>query len=520
MPNGRAKFVTCLVAGFAGVYLAAAVSPLCAQALTPAPGEKADSSDAGPSLAAMAEEARRFVERESPVSAFPFDTGRTGQGKTLVIAHYLPVFPLSIDNNPPNKDYYAAQYLVAAGEAGKHARQRGFIRERPLVALPRRPLRWKQADLAVQIARASRIGIDAFGIDLLALGHDDLFETAAFGMLDAAHSVDGDFRIIPELDFGGLADKTADDIADFLVRFGRRPAAYRLDDGRLLVIPLWAESRPAGFWREVMAKTAAHGMPIALVPDFLETSKIDDLLPLAWGATVWGTRTPDAAGEYARWPSSLASRGVRRWISPVSAQDYRPKDGLIAEAVNSVSFRSQWTEAISSGNRMVHLLTWNDYSEATQLGPSSFSQFAWYDLNAYYIAWLKRGSPPPLRSDALYYIHRWQVVKLEDIRRGPPQKMWGGYPLHNEVELVALLTEPGTLSIRMGTQVISREVGAGLQTLRAPALPGRPVFTLSRHGRTVLSEASDWLIEANPARHDATYGGGSTTRHPAADPQE
>ena len=54
------------------------------------------------------------------------------QNPRKVFAHYIPSFPISIDNKDSDQDYYATQYLTVRGENGIHAAYGGYLRDRPL----------------------------------------------------------------------------------------------------------------------------------------------------------------------------------------------------------------------------------------------------------------------------------------------------------------------------------------------------------------------------------------------------
>lgn len=452
------------------------------------------------------------IATESPDSVFPFRLHPQGAPGKIVIAHYFPPFPLSIDNKPAAQDYYAVHYLNGEGEKGKFRAQRGFLRQRPL-PVPAGPADdFIAANLAREVARASRIGIDAFGIDLLSVAPDSRLWKSSLLMLDVAHAVAPTFKIVPEPDMGSLRTVTLDVLVDALDQFAVHSSTYKLADGRMLVMPMAAERRDAQFWGALRDRMAAKGHPIVLVPDYVDPAPMAANAAVSWGATFWGNRDVLAGDRALRMAAIAKKAGIAHWFMPVAPQDARPKSYVFMEARNSAAFRAQWDAAIASRSTGVHLLTWNDYSEATEIAPSSFSQFLFYDLSAYYIAWFKTGAPPPVTADALYYVQRNQILDPAQADRGRGPILRGGTPMANDVELVALLKRPGRLVIDMNGRRYVKDVLAGLQTLRAPAAVGTPVFSLMRGGKRILRKVSDWPIAARPDRHDATYGGGSSTR--------
>jgi hypothetical protein len=171
-------------------------------------------------------------------------------------------------------------------------------------------------------------------------------------------------------------------------------------------------------------------------------------------------------------------------------------------------------KAIKEDADVVHLVSWNDYSETTEIAPSSGSQFLFYDLTAYYIQWYKTRTPPRIKEDAIYYSHRPQIIDLRPPSM-PGMKMFhllGSTPLQNDIEMIAMLKAPATLEIRLGDQVTKSEAMEGLQILKMPASVGRPRFRILRDGKVELEKSSDWEIKAGPQTLTADYFGGSSNR--------
>lgn len=458
----------------------------------------------------VGERARRYVAKESPSSAFPFATASPAAGGTIVMAHYFPPYPLMIDPKPADQDYYARNYLRPEGENGKFAAEGGLLRDRPL-PVPAAASDRKLANLAIEIARAARIGIDAFGVDILGV-KEGASRSVSRDLLDAAAATDAGFAIIPQPDMTALTGITVTSLADALDMFAKHPAGYRLKDGRLLVMPFHAESRNLQFWRALMQEMARRGEPIAFAPVFVSPGAMSKTSSIAWGASAWGDAGPDGAARTQRLAATAAKQGIERWFYDVSPQDYRPKFSLYWETRNTEGYRKHWESAIGKGTKYITIVTWNDYSESTEISPSAVSQFVFYDLTAYYVAWLKQGRAPAIQRDVLYWMHRRQIFEPRNKHRGRVVRDRGHSALANDIELVAFLTKPGQLTIVSGGKRVSRHVGAGLQTLRLAASVGTPEFMLSRDGRTIISRTSDWNIRADPSRHNAIYAGGSSSR--------
>lgn len=457
--------------------------------------------------------ASKVVSKESPASAFPFNTAITGHGKSLIIAHYFTFFPLTYDGFPTEKDYYSTEFLRASGESGKHAKQGGFLRERPLPAPFLSPQAYfRHANLATDVARASRIGLDGFGVNLLSISDNEFMPTAR-RLLDAATASGTGFKIFPEPDMSAMPGLSPEKLVEALMVFAEHPAALQRD-GALLVMPIAAEAYPPEFWRKVTEQMRRRGRPIVLMPCYYDPApaSMEKLREISWGVTFWGTRGP-GAGVNAGGVIDLATKlGFSRWMFPVSPQDTRPKDLAGFETGNSQGYRDQWNEAIARNAKMVQIITWNDYSETSEISPSSFSKFVFYDLTAYYTAWLKTGRAPTITRDAFYFVQRGQIFRPDTPVQGARWGRWGDTPWSNNVEVVAFLVRPGELMLKSGSKIVRKLVGSGLQTISVPAQPGNAAVSLRRNGRVVAHFGSPISIEERPERHDPTYGGDSSLR--------
>ncbi|MCM8732548.1 glycoside hydrolase family 71 protein [Hephaestia sp. GCM10023244] len=425
------------------------------------------------------------------------------------MADYMPSLPISFDNKPPTDDRYSG-LLPTGAEQDSELVQRFGVWQRPLPTQLWPQNRAFAINAAIEVTRAARIGLDGFLVDLIATKGQHWEWTML--LLDAAAASSSNFRIAVEPDMNALTDATVSDLVTTLDIFYRHPAGFRLDDGRLLVVPFKPDNRPLSFWRELKARMDARGQPIALVPETLAIAQLTTFVPVADGLTFWGERTPSSG------PSQLAeARHLTRVtglpvMMPVAPQDFRPKSGLLWEARNSETFRSQWSAAIESEAPWVHVITWNDYSEATEIAPSSTTQFIFYDLAAYYIFWFKNGQPPDIKRDALFYTFRSQIFDPTETTIGQKYQLRGSTPISNNIELIGFLEEPGILQIELNGKVWRQSVGAGLQILTIPAQAGRPCFRLLRAGKSVITLPAAVEIADKPVFKDGLYGGGSSLR--------
>jgi len=436
-----------------------------------------------------------------------------------VFAHYFTQFPISIDNADPARDYYAVEYLTPSGEHGKHLAYGGYLRERPLPRPVRPEPNWKDLDMETEVRRAAAIGLDGFTVDILS-DHGYHWD-AVNRLMQAAERVDPGFKIIPMLDMTAeIEDKTGKPAegraADVVRALSRYSSAYRLPDGRLVVSAFRAEIESPDWWRRWLAGLKAEGIDIAFVPLFLDWKKYaPSFAPISFGLSDWGWRSvkPQAA-----WRTSAAEahKYCPVWMMPVAPQDMRPYGCTYWDAHNSEQFRVMWDNAIRGQADWVQIITWNDYSENTEIAPSSGTQNGFYDLAAYYIAWFKTGRPPKITHDTLYYFCRNQSASASPDPNKQPTPFApaaGTDPPSNDIELIAFLTRPGTLEIAIGRDVRRLNAPAGLTSFRVPLVSGRPVFRLVRGTSQVLRLDCDFDIDDHIIYQDLLYRSGSTLAH-------
>lgn len=446
-----------------------------------------------------------------PFELPPLATLRAAPRK--VFAHYFTPFPISIDNRAPERDYYAAHYLSPQGEGGKFAASGGFIKQRPLPRNVIEGTAWDRADTAQDVRRAAALGIDGFAVNLVA--SRGLHWERARALLDVAAAVDPGFRILLMPDMEAEFKTEPQRVIEVARALARHPAAYRLADGRLVIAPYNAQTRPVAWWADLLATLRAEGTPVALWPVLQGWAAHGAAFaPISVGLSDWGDRSPGASRGWSGAPGRARALGVM-FMSTVAPQDARPKDLLYWEARNSENYRVMWEAAIAGGADAVHIVSWNDYSEATEIAPSSGTQWSFYDLTAYYTAWFKTGARPPIVRDVLYYFHRRHrtAAQPSPVRQTRPYRLAGGSDAPaDDLEVLVFATTPATLRIVQGGGSSTHEVAAGLSTVRVPLAEGTPAFELRRGGRTAAAVRSGFAVDDRIDYQDLLYRSGSSGR--------
>jgi hypothetical protein len=363
--------------------------------------------------------AREFVSQESPPTVFPFERPSSAvlaNSSRKVFAHYFPFFVLSYENLPLDRDHWT-QFLSKGGESGKWAFAGGFTRERPLTPVPWQSPYWREINAAVDIIRAQLVGIDGFGVDLTQIEMPRAPDQVRV-IYDCAAALAPDFRLVLEPDGDILKLASPSQMASMLMKLASYPNIFRLPDGRVLLLPFGPNGESPEYWHDVVRRLEDGGEKIAFIPDLVGLiGNADRFAPISTGISYWGSRDPITADSPPiRKAIEAAKVNGKIWIQPVAPQDARPKSMILWEAGNTTLFRDLWGQAADFKAQYVHIITWNAYAEATEIAPSSGTQFLFYDLTAYYVAWFKTGSPPAIVTDAIYYSHRIEIFDIDDPR--------------------------------------------------------------------------------------------------------
>jgi Glycosyl hydrolase family 71 len=472
---------------------------------------------------------RAAAAASGSAGALPFDMPSTATlraSRHKVFAHYMPVLPISLDNKPAAGDYYTKKYLDPNGEYGRHKSYGGFLRDRPLPVAPG-GTDWQLRNARTAVAQATAAGVDGFAWDLQSLSTSSRAWVNGVTLMKAAAGTG--FKIALTPDMGVLKGASAASMAAGVAKLAAYPAAYRLGDGRLVVMPfLGSSGSPVTYWRQfnsIMAST--YGIKVALVPIFLnEVSSLPSFRADIYGASNWGARNPSGNnttlvnGASALGRASNVMKTGKLWMQPVSVQDERPRVGTFEEAMNSQNLRNSWQVAIKSKADWAQLATWNDYSEGSQMDPSLKRNWANLDISAYYLAQYKTGAAPKIVRDTVYVSHRTQPYAA---RPSFPQSILmhlarGVAPV-NRVEALGFLTAPGYITVTSGSNSKTCSVPAGVQTCTVTLAPGKVTARISRSSAVVTSVTSPFSVTNAPYVQDLQYVAASSRRNNDGSPK-
>ena len=481
---------------------------------------------------AHAEDARGTAVTASASSssvALPFDlpapsTLRASEKK--VFAHYVSWAPLSLDDKEAEVDYYTRNYLSPTGEGGKYAAVGGKQRDRPMPRPVRGVSNWRLLDMEQEVREAIAAGLDGFVISMVQLGSSGgQWAANTRLLLQAASNVDPGFSIVLRPNMISFKDKDAATVAADIAGLAAYDSAHRLADGRLVVSPYKAEEWSVDKWKQFLSIMAStHEAPVALWPMFhnerLWSATFD---PISYGMSHWGDRNPAWNDPIPTHKDSRLGRVAavhalgQKWMQPVSVGDARPREGIFDEAENTTNLRKTWQIAIDSKSEAVHLPTWNDHAEGSQIQLTRKTGGAFLDLTSYYLTWFKTGSAPAIVRDRVYLTHRTQpAAATPTYAQTTLMSNRGGSPTRDTVEALTFLTAPATVTVSVGAKAYRCSADAGIDTCTVPLGTGRVSVKVERSGATVTGTTSPHVVTATPYVQDLDYVAVSSGRLPGS----
>jgi hypothetical protein len=365
-------------------------------------------------------------------------------------------------------------------------------------------------------------GITGFTIDVMSGKEATDSDSHLNMLLKAATAVDPRFKIVVMPDISALkADANA--VSQIIAAAAASDAAYRLDDGRLVVSAFNAALNPPTWWQNIFEQLNLRGIKIAFVPTFLGWSgQAASFAAISHGFSDWGTATATSSDSMKRDPALAHDTYGKLYMMPVDPQQYRPKGSIYWEAGNSSTYRTAWMSAIGAGADWVQLVTWSDFSESSEVEPYTDATLrtdigtGFYNLTGYYAAWFLSGAPPPITRDVLYYFYRREPTNAASPAQSVANKLIGNGPAENNIELLSFLTAPATVTIAIGGRSFSQDAPAGISSFKVPTAPGKPQFTLSRNGADLFSFQGAVQIYAASGLPsgviDMTYWSGSASK--------
>lgn len=454
-------------------------------------------------------------------------------------AHYFTPSPISLDNKMPAAlggagDYYDKNFLTPSGEGGKHAAYGGLLRDRPLERAPYpSTVDYQALDMQTEVRQGMAAGLDGFTMDLL--GAPSATSTSTHlarqkQLMQAAVDVGSGFKIMlmPDMQSwttGGSTDPTkviSDSTAASRIKtLAAYSSAFRLDDGRLVLAPFYAERWTPARWKTALAAIeSAIGGSVAFVPCFLNYSAnvaaFKAGIPQMYGASFWGDGNPGASANDANSAIDAHGRGLI-FMQPVIPQDERPNQGIYDEAGNTENLRATWKAARDGNAEWVQGRTWNDYSEGAQLAPSARHGWTFTNLFRYHCDWWKTGTAPTVTTDQVFLTHRQHPYAAKPT--GGQTKLMalrsGSTAARDTIEVATLLTASSTVEVLVDGSVVSSQTrSAGFDSFTVPLQPGTISARVRRSGQADLTVPSPRPAVSVPVVQDMQYVAATAQRSP------
>ncbi len=456
--------------------------------------------------------------------------GTRPTSERMMFAHDFGPFPDSIDNAQPDVDYYARNYLKAAGESGSHAAVDGFLRNRP-IGRPTIPGDWRAADATTDIRQAVAGGMDGFLCDIMGTSGGPWNTYIAH--MNAASQLypDGSFKVVPMLDVGGFVVTTAstDQAADAIFAFSQAKSSWYLPDGRYVVSSFRAEAKDPTWWDALFANLKArHGLSAAFMPAYLDVSQAPRFAGFPWsfGTGWWGDGadpvTQTAAGNKT---AGIKARG-EKVMFPVQGQNVRPAAKLYEEAYGTQAFRVAFERLIAENADFMQLVTFNDYSEGGEVGISVANSTVWLDLAGWYAHKWKTGAFPEILLDTVILSHRNQLTTAKTTgTQTAKMQQWARASRstpQDVVEVLTFLTAPADVTVTVGGVDTTFSAPAGQSVKYLPLRAGAaPAAKITRAGVITAQIVSPAAVLVSPVKQDMQYFRSSSARGTAGqfDPQ-
>ena len=379
----------------------------------------------------------------------------------LVFGHYMGMWEAGgerLDN--------LRKSLATELKDGKtyHAKVGGAMADWPLV--PWNRVLGHEENAEVEIRRAMRAGLDGFAIDAWAGGRHARDQFDRF--MKAAERMKAPFCMTVCLDpdchhpddrSRTMTDKFID-TAKWLLAYAESPNLARFR-GKPLIFTYHAVkitqenikdldqrlSRVANEWD---CFRSALGTPVYLHGDieFLADWANPDCPWEKLGA--WAGSTFDGVGAFLgkdtpwcfekRLISAVKSAGAD-WCQPVWAQ-YQNKLASVMVGPGLDILRKNWEAAIENESPLLQFVTWNDYGEATHLGPGMATGYTLMNVNRYYADWWKKAIRPQVVDESIHAVYR------RSLNTAPPQPLSSRAISRDDIlEIVTFLASPAMVSV-------------------------------------------------------------------------
>jgi hypothetical protein len=369
--------------------------------------------------------------------------------------------------------------------------------------------------------RAKSLGIDAFALNI---GVDSYTDTQ-LGYAYQSAATNG-MKVFISFDFNWYSPTSGASAV------GSKIAQYASQSAQLIVDGKVFASSFAGDGLDVATMRSAAGVDVFWAPNFHpgegDFTQVDAALNwMAWPSNGNNKApTPGANVTVEDGDSSyISALAGKPYIAPVSAwfsTHYGPEVSYSKNWVfpSDLLWFERWNDILTLGPQYLEIITWNDYGESHYIGPLSSLHYddgnskwtndmphdGFLDMAKPFISAYHAGSTSVdsfITSDQLIYWYRPTLRSLDcdatDTTMVSANNASGNYfegrpngweDMQDSIFVIAMLTEPGTVTVLSGSNEQSFNAPAGASAFQVGMGVGQQQFALSRGGSTVLSGVS------------------------------
>ena len=433
------------------------------------------------------------------------------------------LLPLTVGAIEDTGKYVFAHYMVCCPAAGGGAKLEDFQRD---------------------IREAQTRGIDGFALNCGGwTAKEPHYKQRTLLMYEAAKQLGTGFKLFLSADY--CCGLSFDETADMIRSFQDHPNQFK-HDGKVVLSTFGGGGADNQHGRELIEflnrefPDGQGGRNVVFVPFFYPRPNISELPQQSHVDQVFGTFSDldgfflfgaAGSGEALAESNALEARkwrGAGKLYMAGLTPFYRGLGGnyRVFETKGFGALKAEWLAAIENDANWVEIVTWNDWGEASYVGPFGApgetelwgghwgalpSHVGYLEASRYYLDWFKHGTPPTIERDSLYYFYRLHSKDL-DGRRKPkedlPARPGGADRLLDAIWVTCYLTAPATLTMTCGEVTETRELAAGPNDLRLPFAVGTPRFVLQRDGQVMLDLTGEHAIGTDTATNFNYFAGG------------
>ncbi|KAJ9124508.1 hypothetical protein QFC24_003299 [Naganishia onofrii] len=398
---------------------------------------------------------------------------------------------------------------------------------------------YSQSNWATDVQLAKAASIDGFALNM----GSDWWQSARVSDAYAAAEAAGGFTMFLSLDMTSLSCSSYTDgiaLAN-LVKAHASSSAQAKWNGKVLVSTFSGEncyfgqgSVNDGWNNAFIAILEAADIDIFFVPSVFSN-------PSTFSSSTWMDGELNWNGGWPTDGSDITTSSDTTYINALGSKEYMaaispaffthfPVDGWNKNWIyrgDDWLYSKRWEDVIAMRDqvKMVEILTWNDYGEASYIGPvagalpagsekwtNGFPHTAWLEMTKYYAQAFKTGSWPTIASDSVFVWARPhpKAATASDDTIGRPT---GWDRTDDNLYAVVFATDSATVTLTAGKNTQSYAVTKGVNKLKLSSSAGSITAKMVRNGKTVASyDAGDaYTYDESPSTYNFNYFVGSSS---------